>query len=97
MADTMAYLDFSRMKPVHGGVHRDGLFGLQPNFIGGRRDGQSAPAGWCSAFCDEYGHPQDHRPPTGQPNYRLFVNDNGYQYHYIHSAYLADYQEPASE
>lgn len=87
----MINLDFSRMKSVPGGAHRGWLSG-QPNFVGGRLDGQLAPAGWQPFRRSESGQPlkNDQQPPGH--HYVLFVLDGGYLWHYVHSSLLgADY------
>jgi len=92
-------IDFERMQPVPDGAHRDGLFGLQPFYIGGRKDGQSVPAGYQPFHRFETGQPMedDQQPPDR--HYVLFAD--GRSLRYIHSSLVpADYkytEDPASE
>lgn len=92
---TFLALDFSRMKPVHGGAHRGLLTGV-PNFVGGRRDGQIAEAGWQPFHRTEQGLSVDDGQQPPDSHYTLFVVDGGYLYHYIHNALLPpDYDDPS--
>jgi hypothetical protein len=86
----MISLEFTRMSPSPGGAFRGGLSG-QPNFIGGRLDGQLAYAGWQPFRRSSSGQPlpDDQEPP--KDHYLLFVN-SGYLWHYVHTTLLpADY------
>jgi hypothetical protein len=93
---TMIHLDFRRIQHVPSGAHRGALSG-QPNYIGGRLDGQLAPAGWQPARRSSSGQPlpDDQLPPDG--HYRLFADNSGYLWYYLHSSLLpADFNSPQS-
>jgi len=82
----MIYLDFTKMRSVVEGVDR-GQFVGQPNFIGGRRDGQLAPVEFQLYRRSYQGVPIPDDQPTPPEYYLLFVTDNGL-YHYIHNSAL---------
>ncbi len=92
-------IDLNNMAPVPGGAVCDGLFSLQPNFVGGRKDGQLAPVEWQPYRRCESGQPlEDYQQPPDK-HYVLF--SAGRSLRYIHSSLLpADYkytEDPASE
>ncbi|MEA2959391.1 MAG: hypothetical protein QOJ58_5256 [Alphaproteobacteria bacterium] len=87
----MINIDLARMTPVPRGSHR-GLLTGQPNYIGGRLDGQLAPAEFQPFRRSSSGQPlaDDQQPP--KDHYLLFVVNGGYLFHYVHTTLLpADY------
>jgi hypothetical protein len=87
----MINLDFTRMSPVPGGAFRGGLSG-QPNYVGGRLDGQLAHAGWQPFRRSSSGQPLPDDLPPPPEHYVLFIADGRYLWHYIHASLLpADY------
>lgn len=86
-------IDISHMKPVPGGAFCDGVYSLQPNFIGGRKDGQLAPAEWQPYRRSESGQPLNDNQPLPPRYYVLFADGYSSLLRYVDSALLpADYK-----
>jgi hypothetical protein len=79
-------IDFTRLTAATCGTHRS----CPANYIGGRLDGQSAPAGWHGIRRDEVGRDLDADVARVIPHYVLFKSNSGNLLHYIHSCLLKD-------
>lgn len=93
-----ARVDFNHLEPVRGGANRS-AWSPQPFYVGGRLDGQLAPAGRHPFRRSESGTPlDDDQQPPDDEHYLLFVNDGRYLLQYIHASLLpADYEHPDPE
>ncbi len=92
-------IELNKLKPARDGADCDGLFSLQPHYVGGRRDGQLAPVEWQPFRRCESGQPLEEYQQPPDKHYLLFVDRRSLRY--IHSSLLpADYkytEDPASE
>jgi hypothetical protein len=80
-------IDLNGMAPAAHGTSR----ACPADFIGGRRDGQSATVGWHPTHRDEVGRDLDETARELPPqHYVLFKSNSGNLLHYVHSSLLPD-------